>query len=65
MSTEPETLFASEGFNPDWTVPPAPKRDDEPHAADLYRREAIDSSTPWDELAEWIRESWRREYRDV
>ena len=60
-----ESLFAGTGFNPDWEVPPAPEGDDEPQAADLYRREAIDTSTPWDELPEWIRESWRREYRDA
>lgn len=55
-------------WTPDWTLPPAPKGDDE-EAVIAFRAvelRAVPQETvvPWDALDEWQRESWRREYRD-
>jgi len=60
------SLFSAAEWNPDWVIAPAPKGDDEADVEDLYRRESLDgASRPWDCLPEWVRESWRREYRNV
>lgn len=67
MSSDPR----SAAWNPDWTLAPAPKGDDEHFCEALYEaqvrtlgKDAIQQPA-WDELPEWKRESWRREYRNV
>jgi hypothetical protein len=56
-------------WEPAWELPPAPEGEDEPQVEALYLREKPPGShetwLPWPELPEWIRESWRREYRNA
>lgn len=58
-------------FEPDWLDDyraqrvAAPKGDDEPQVAALYAEMKRELKTPWEELDEWIKEAWRREYRDL
>lgn len=51
-------------WNPFWDLEPAPKGEDEPQVIELYLKEVGDVAKPWEELPEWVRESWRRELRD-
>lgn len=57
------------GWQPDWTLPPAPAGEDEPAVRAYYAAhedQALDGPWPeWDTLEEWKREAWRREYRDA
>lgn len=50
-----------ETWTPDWGLPPEPAGDDEDDVIAYYDREA--GAAKWLDLAEWQRESWRREYR--
>lgn len=49
-------------WKPDWILPPEPLGDDEEEVKKLFYSEK--PLLKWDELQEWQRESWRREYRD-
>lgn len=64
-------------WHPGWKLRPAPRGDDEPQVRVLYVRfvaelsllgenlDLPDHYPEWDELEEWKKESWRREYRDL
>lgn len=51
-------------WTPDWELPPAPRGDDELYVIALYVEETEEGRKLWNELPEWAKEAWRREYRD-
>lgn len=59
--------MSEQPWKPDWSLPPEPEGDDEAAVEAFYVSyvgETVARVQPWRGLADWQRESWRREYRD-
>ena len=54
-------------WHPSWRLDPEPEGDDENKVRALFEVETghLCPKLGWDELEEWMREAWRREYRDA
>ena len=50
-------------WEPDWRLDLAPEGPDEPQVRKLYESQTPEERTPWEELEDWKKDSWRREYR--